>query len=776
MAGDASSPLETAFETACRERKEKFDMTEKEQQSFLKAMKDPEFRSLLNEYMQEISDPQHRAEQEMYLRQLENENKVPTDKQLVLPKPGFVVKTKYKQKKMFINICSSDKMQPPSSTRIAATTSTAAGTSWNLPYCVGPQRMEQDKGGQAVMTFDVCHHPQTLSRGMESAAFLKMLVNTSIDGVDKALLQLDPSAEKVAREYHILKGVVYKSGNPITMCISKPRETLASNATESQQPPSTTTKKPLIEEITSMPTEPKAAEQERPPVLRKISHQIVERGRFDLADHVESREAAPFRPRELVVKMPFPTHSSAAGIDLDVSSSEIKVTAKGYEPFELKLPYPVIESKGKAKFDKASKTLVVTLPVEPLPVPPPSTKCPQESLQLTEPDVQDEAKKEEDVETVAETEATKAEAPVDHSRWIERQDNQATDEFVAFREYALMRVHDKPPPRSFEEPPFTVQETATNLSYIIQVASIDPESISTSETDTSIMFEFQDGKKWFRFGIENASVAEWPYDLATNNMAIICRKCLIEEKSHSTLEPPVRIHEDTNAISILIDVASIDPETIKSAFTDHSCTIAFSTMQEKNDFEWTKTFSQSLAPNECKVECAQDNLLVILRLEKPEDEKTIELSEPTTSESPVVVPRFTNALIIFYFWMNLEEQLAHLQWRKVCNQSQIQGALKQTKQLHDKDVLLNATEGKNRAKWIKQVVQDEMTKPVEIPDVIVEAMSKETELENQALERSAAVHAASVASIQAKIREREQLVKRHKMFRKTKQKMLSSMN
>ena len=50
-----------------------------------------------------------------------------------------------------------------------------------------------------MMTFDVCYHPQTLSRGMESAAFLKLLVNTSIDGVDKALSQLDPSAEKVAR-------------------------------------------------------------------------------------------------------------------------------------------------------------------------------------------------------------------------------------------------------------------------------------------------------------------------------------------------------------------------------------------------------------------------------------------------------------------------------------------------------------------------------------------------------------------------------------------------
>jgi dynein assembly factor 2 len=150
MAGeDTTAPsLEAAFAAACNDpsRKEKFKMTDQEQKSFMKAMKDPEFCSLLNDYMKEISDPANRAEQELYLRQLESENKVPGDKQLIMPKAGFVLKAKHKQKKIFVNVCSSEKIAPPSSTKVAASVTTSAGTSWNLPYCVGPQRLEQDKG------------------------------------------------------------------------------------------------------------------------------------------------------------------------------------------------------------------------------------------------------------------------------------------------------------------------------------------------------------------------------------------------------------------------------------------------------------------------------------------------------------------------------------------------------------------------------------------------------------------------------------------------------
>ncbi|ETV96091.1 hypothetical protein H310_10732 [Aphanomyces invadans] len=124
--------------------------------------------------------------------------------------------------------------------------------------------------------------------------------------------------------------------------------------------------------------------------------------------------------------------------------------------------------------------------------------------------------------------------------------------------------------------------------------------------------------------------------------------------------------------------------------------------------------------------------------------------------------------------MNLEERLAHLQWRKVCNQSQIQGALKQSRQMAEKDTLLNATESKDRTSWVKAIVQSEMARPLEVPLTVVDAMQREADEENQALERTSAFHAHSIASIQAKIRQREAQARRHKAFRKSKQALLAN--
>ncbi|RHZ11524.1 hypothetical protein DYB31_007079 [Aphanomyces astaci] len=546
--GDApSSPLEAAFVAACDDpkQKEKFDMTEKEQQSFLKAMKDPDFRSLLNEYMHEISDPAHRAEQELYLRQLENENKVPTDKQLVLPKPGFVLKTKYKQRKIFVNVCSSDKMQPPSSTRVASTPSTAGGTSWNLPYCVGPQRLEPDKGGQAIATFDVCYHPQTISRAMESAAFMKMLVNTALDGVDKVFHTLDVDPSKVDREYHILKGIAYKSGNPVTMCIAGAPAT----------PPS------------------RAA----PSTLPSIAYQITHRGQFDLADHMESREAKSFRPRDLVVRMTLPTHTSAAGIDLDVSATAVRVTAAGYAPLAIDLPFSVVEASGKAKFDKATKTLIVTLPVVAPPV-------------------------------------------------------------IVYTQVERASVH----------------ETRTHISHVVPVAHINATTLSSVDDGSATLFRFQAGSTWFEYRLDHlkqqqqggencAAVLDWTVEVATQNLAIICRKAAPPPKV-----PSIRVHRvSSDVFSMLVDVANVDQASVTWSVTslaDENLLVVLAVADPHGDY--FDLVAENVAETAVVV-MADSSGATTFNVHKnttPEPPATIVLPDETL-QPPLQVPRFTNDLM-----------------------------------------------------------------------------------------------------------------------------------
>jgi dynein assembly factor 2 len=110
---------------------------------FEKAFKDPEFCRMMADYVDEISDPKHRAEQEAYIRQLESEQKVPEGKQLLKPKAGFVVKTHKTQKgqreKLFINIVHSDMVDKPSAK------SAQGRQQWSIPSALGPVRMEKDK-------------------------------------------------------------------------------------------------------------------------------------------------------------------------------------------------------------------------------------------------------------------------------------------------------------------------------------------------------------------------------------------------------------------------------------------------------------------------------------------------------------------------------------------------------------------------------------------------------------------------------------------------------
>ncbi|OQR96278.1 hypothetical protein ACHHYP_16284 [Achlya hypogyna] len=631
MAGEDRN-LEAAFAAAAAEKK--FDMSEEEQKSFVKAMKDPQFRSLLNDYMLEISDPANRAEQELYLRQLENENKVPSDKQLVIPKPGFVLKTKLAGRKLFVNVCSSDKLQPPSSSKVAPSPATAAGTSWNLPYCVGPQRIEHDKG---VVTFDVCYHPQTLTQGRESAAFLKMLVNTALDGVDLALSNTNPNDGKVSRDYHILKGVYYKSGNPITMCISTPKQAPASSTKSSASPKPEPAPAPKAATASAQTTSASTKSNMTYGVhlmrVPGIAYQIVQRGQFDMADHLENGEKKLFRPRELVVKLELPTHSSAKNIDLDVSSTQIKVLTQNHAPLTLNLPFPVIEAKGTAKFDKATKKLIVTLPVVPAE--------PSRALHV-EPTTVNDKEEVSPVESVEEKPAAQAASHVDLT-------TEATatkvspkpppsDEFAPLREFALMATHDKPR-IVYVTPKVTVTDTPSHISHIVHVPHITVNSIAIGEVASSIRIQFSaDDGRWYEVDVPTTGVRDWTYDVATTNMAVICTK---EGSDAGPTEPPYRMQDCNTTISVIVDVSHVQPSSIRTKFTATTMEVEFAIADKS--YRLFKCLDRRLRPDECRVATiADDNVLVELQCVEDGTEQPSEIVEMASDAKQAIVARFSN--------------------------------------------------------------------------------------------------------------------------------------
>lgn len=168
-------PLETIHFPGMKSKEGKsssdFQATPEELRTIQERMKDPKFVELMKEYMESISDPETRAEEEAYLAQAEREAKEGGDYtfDFIFPRPWFVVElaspttrsakaealyklTGIKDPKdtkslggrsttgirSFINFCVSDKVEPHSE----ISTQDAKGSQWHVPVAVSEKRME----------------------------------------------------------------------------------------------------------------------------------------------------------------------------------------------------------------------------------------------------------------------------------------------------------------------------------------------------------------------------------------------------------------------------------------------------------------------------------------------------------------------------------------------------------------------------------------------------------------------------------------------------------
>ncbi|GMF15826.1 unnamed protein product [Phytophthora lilii] len=693
--------MDALFEAAMRQQSAQSEpkVTLQEQQRFLSAMKDPEFRSLLSDYMQEISDPRNRAETEQYLAQLESEQKVPADKQLIKPKPGFVVKTKWDgPHKIFVNVCSSDKMQPPSSTRVAA--AGPQGTSWNLPYSLGPERLEPDKGGAGVPTFDVCFHPRVIEFAMARADYRHMVISTCLDAVEPILRdsRRKPNAT-VARNYHILKGVFYKSGDPVTMCLKKERESpeptksktknvvkskgketaakgkektsegkfevldnkenegpvqavkRTSGKTDSSvlnqltHVEETEKSAPLIKEISSTTIDAKQ-QLDKPNRKKKMEHQLIYRGRFELLHHMQADpgKAVPedrYRPKELVVEVSFPLSSSAKGLDLDVSERMLRLSAGptvpgNYESLELALPFPVIEDKGSAKFDRKNHKLVVTLPVQSPPKPKP------QSVTLVVQD--DDEEEEEDVEEEKEVVETKQSESVEqHSIGIRapKPKKEGEDEFRMLRETALMVANDPQvlahsQRKAERQAPAPVRVPQPAVATVTEPAAIKDDifdDLPPLESCSDEEDELDEG--------DNVDTEEIPEVTATETAVVAER-----------IKPPFETHDTPTCLSYIVGVAGIDSASVKLTFPSTSSLLLQFTDNEQRLYEMqVAVLPVDIDPSTAEFDVAGENMVIILQKKTATpvpnlDKPVLDAPAATAPPAPLLsAARFQNQLL-----------------------------------------------------------------------------------------------------------------------------------
>ncbi len=381
---------------------------------------DDQFQQLMVEYVKEISDPKHRAEQEAYLKHLEEQNEIPEGKRIIRPLPAFVLKFKYtekadkpsskrkhskKKKKLFVNVVYSDSIEKPISRKSKANElNGASGTHWSLPYLMGPLRMEYDTTKNQVSTLDCCFHPEVLVRGTKSNAFRDLIANVAKEGSAIKMQKNPNSLVDIHPFYRILKGVEYMSGSPSLLmvpCHSEDNdETNSSNPTYVRERDASAEKK--IHDLNLQENPPIEISQNNgikkgflatsnsnsDPIKKNRSgdstdrkgvgktsdtkviphYEVIEKGEFDLLDQTkEALKNQSTRPKFIEYRIALPRINNIKQIDLDVREDKMTLASLPESEAEYHLsihfPYQIVVDSGIAKFDQSSKQLIVTLPV-----------------------------------------------------------------------------------------------------------------------------------------------------------------------------------------------------------------------------------------------------------------------------------------------------------------------------------------------------------------------------------------------------------------------------
>ncbi|XP_068980885.1 protein kintoun isoform X3 [Bombus flavifrons] len=356
-----------------RKNWEDLDVTKEELKNLTECLKKEEFRKMLIEYVEEVTDPKNMEVYQKEITLLEKKRGV--DVTFVAPQPSYVIKTSINgDKKCFLNICTSELTDPPSSQ--PSFEQGHHGQQWSIPYLLTPPRDDLDKKNVRCKVFDVIFHPDTIFLSTKHAELRKIVNNTAIDGVENNFnVKLDRKNIKFPQIRY--KGICHPTvirkpskSQPEEELDIEPEiyQKLMASYDKSRQPrPKRMEKVPKRSPSTKYYNKKanKSTDTDNKFTTPKFS--IKHQSDVELEDFSTNRNAKMNAtvPKRLIITIDLPLLKTATDASLDVQERYLSV--KSIKPakylLELPLPYRVDADRGNAKFDAKHKKLVVTLPV-----------------------------------------------------------------------------------------------------------------------------------------------------------------------------------------------------------------------------------------------------------------------------------------------------------------------------------------------------------------------------------------------------------------------------
>uniref|UniRef100_A0A1I8HL16 Protein kintoun n=1 Tax=Macrostomum lignano TaxID=282301 RepID=A0A1I8HL16_9PLAT len=444
------------------------NMTPEEINRFTEAFKKEEFRKLFQEYVEELQNPEQRALYEKEIAQLEEERGM--DVEFIHPTPGHVLKLKDASgKKVFINICTNDKIQVATMQRTEQ--NGKVGGNWSIPHSFAPPREDTDKSKQTCLVIDTVFHPDTYLMASRNAQFKKMIEDTAVQGAERNFQIKFANGGSAKRPKMTFKAQLEtEPPNPFVQHY---------NNTQSGETPTAEGREFDLQDRAaegdneSSPSTKNSPKQ--PKYEIKYSYQS-DFGDFAYESPSDGSHTTALAgssqscPHSVQIVVELPGVTTAQAIDVDVDNRDLRVTSQQSSAaynLQLRLPYPVTEDNGSAKFDRKSHRLTLILPCI-------AQQRPVELSVSSAVAMPDPAPLIEELPDSSETASSVDAKPTDATNTTENAtDSSSTSMKEEFRVGQLL-----------PSTAIRCSQTDSHLTMLIDVKNVDPESIKEAEVSS----------------------------------------------------------------------------------------------------------------------------------------------------------------------------------------------------------------------------------------------------------------------------------------------------
>ncbi|KAM9298798.1 PIH1 domain-containing protein 1 [Gastrophryne carolinensis] len=258
----------------------------------------------------------------------------PLGSKQIRPQPGFCIKTHTSTNgKIFINICKSNDIPAPpdlSEQELVAILESDDPSGYRVAMSIGEPHVEVDNSGSGCTAYDIVINSTFFEKIKNNELFREFFMTVAMEGLEnKYELEL-------SRDWRMLKNRKFMGSIFEHNIRTKSKPIIQEMDAKLPQPAPS---KPLILENTSSPEVPKYTILAEPP---------------------------EGYPSFLVAEISLPKVSSVRSLVLDLGEDRIVLLGRpDLYIMDIFIPYNIIQEESGAQFNKDTKVLTITMPVQP---------------------------------------------------------------------------------------------------------------------------------------------------------------------------------------------------------------------------------------------------------------------------------------------------------------------------------------------------------------------------------------------------------------------------